>query len=149
MLIGLGIRIISTAYWRRQVSFFRSLSRYRRGLETCPQAKTFKSERSATTLFSSLFSDASERRVWLSFESQILAFTFERFCLYRFISIFYLQSCRGLIFSKLSERSRESNLISAIRLIAIIKSSYKNETILFSKNFFSIFDFKSGVKINK
>ena len=55
MLIGLGIRIISTAYWRRQVSFFRSLNRYRRGLETCPQAKTFKSERSATTLFFSLF----------------------------------------------------------------------------------------------
>ena len=31
------------------------LNRYRRGLETCPQAKTFKSEGSATTLFSSLF----------------------------------------------------------------------------------------------
>ena len=26
-------------------------NRYRRGLETCPQAKTFKSERSASTLF--------------------------------------------------------------------------------------------------
>ena len=31
------------------------LNRYRRGLETCPQAKTFKSEGSAATLFSSLF----------------------------------------------------------------------------------------------
>ena len=35
------------------------------------------------TLFSSLFSDASERRVWLSAESKILAFTFGRFRLYR------------------------------------------------------------------
>ena len=35
------------------------------------------------TLFSSFFSDASERRVWLSAESKILASTFERFWLYR------------------------------------------------------------------
>ena len=35
------------------------------------------------TLFSSLFSDASERRVWLSAESKILASTFGRFRLYR------------------------------------------------------------------
>ena len=62
------------------VSYF--LNQYRRGLETCPQAKPFKSERSATTLFSSLFFDASERRVWLSAEFKILAFTFERFRLY-------------------------------------------------------------------
>ena len=31
------------------------INRYRRGLDTCPQAKTFKSERSATTLYSSFF----------------------------------------------------------------------------------------------
>ena len=35
------------------------------------------------TLFSALFSDASERRVWLSIESKILASTFGRFRLYR------------------------------------------------------------------
>ena len=35
------------------------------------------------TLFSSLFSDASARRVWLSTESKILASTFGRFRLYR------------------------------------------------------------------
>ena len=58
------------------------LNWYRRGLEN-PQATTFKSGRSATTLFSSLFSDASERRVWLSAESKILACTFEHFRLYR------------------------------------------------------------------
>ena len=59
-----------------------SLNLYRRGLETCSQVKMFKSERSAT-IFSSLFSDASERRVWLSAESKILAFTFEPFRLNR------------------------------------------------------------------
>ena len=40
------------------------------------------------TLFPSLFSDASERRVWLSAESKILASTFGRFCLYRLNSWF-------------------------------------------------------------
>ena len=35
------------------------------------------------TLFSSLFSEASERRVWLSAESKILASTFRLFRLYR------------------------------------------------------------------
>ena len=35
--------------------------------------------RKLDTLFSSLFSDASERRVWLSAESKILASTFGRF----------------------------------------------------------------------
>ena len=35
------------------------------------------------TLFSSLFFDASERRVWLSAVSKILSSTFGRFCLYR------------------------------------------------------------------
>ena len=39
------------------------------------------------TLFSSIFSDASERRVWLSAESKLLASTFGRFCLYRLISL--------------------------------------------------------------
>ena len=59
-------------------------NRYRRGLETCPQAKTFKSERSATTLFSCFFfrrvraTSMTQRRV------EKLAFTFERFRLYRF-----------------------------------------------------------------
>ena len=69
-----------------------AVNRYMRGLETCPQAKVFKSERSATTLFSSLFSDAPERRVWLSAESKILAFTFEHFRLYRLSSISMLLS---------------------------------------------------------
>ena len=39
------------------------INRYRRGLETCPQAKTFKIERSATTLFNPRIFTASERRV--------------------------------------------------------------------------------------
>ena len=38
-----------------------NINRYRRGLETCSQAKTFKSGREYF-----IFSDASERRVWLS-----------------------------------------------------------------------------------
>ena len=59
------------------------INRYRRELETCSQAKTLKSERTTTTLFSSLFSDESERRVWLSAKSKILAFTFESFGLCR------------------------------------------------------------------
>ena len=46
--------------------FYKMLNRYRRGLETCPQAKRFKSERSATTLFTSIIYNASERGVWLS-----------------------------------------------------------------------------------
>ena len=37
-----------------------------------------------TRYFLLFFSDASERRVWLSAESKILASTFGRFCLYRF-----------------------------------------------------------------
>ena len=41
--------------------------------------------RKLDTLFSSLFSDVFERRVWLSAESKILASTFERFRLYRLI----------------------------------------------------------------
>ena len=45
-----------------------SLNRYRRVLETCTQAKAFKS----FTRFSSFFSGASEQRVWLSAESKIL-----------------------------------------------------------------------------
>ena len=40
------------------------------------------------TIFSSLFSDASERRVWLSAESKILASTFGLFRLYRLIQVF-------------------------------------------------------------
>ena len=39
------------------------------------------------TLFSSLFFDASERRVWLSAESKILASTFGRFRLYKLRNI--------------------------------------------------------------
>ena len=58
------------------------LNRYRRGLETCPQAKTFKSERSATTLFSSFFSTRPSD-VYNSAPSRILASTFGRFRLYR------------------------------------------------------------------
>ena len=38
-----------------QVIIFENLNRYRRELEICPQVKTLKSERSATTLFSSFF----------------------------------------------------------------------------------------------
>ena len=41
------------------------------------------------TLFSSIFSDVSERRVWLSAESKILASTFGRFRLYRLKSNFW------------------------------------------------------------
>ena len=54
-------------------------NRYRRGLETCPQAETSKS---GHAIFFSFF-DASERRVWLSAESKILTSTFGRFRLYR------------------------------------------------------------------
>ena len=57
------------------------IDRYRRGLETCPQAKTSKS---GHAIFFS-FSDASERRVWLSAESKIFASTFGRIRLYRLI----------------------------------------------------------------
>ena len=56
---GLKCEIIE----RLSVSRVKCLNRYRRGLETCPKVKTFKNERSATTLFSSLFSDESERPV--------------------------------------------------------------------------------------
>ena len=52
-------------------------NRYRRGLENCLQAS-----KSGNPIFS-LYSDASERRVWVSAESKILASTFERFRLYR------------------------------------------------------------------
>ena len=78
----LCVMILIRPVQKNRINFY-ILNRYRRGLETCPQAKTFNSDRSATTLFSFLFSDASERRVWLSAESKIFAFTFERFCLYR------------------------------------------------------------------
>ena len=61
-----------------QMDFKYGLNRYRRGLETCPQAKTSK-----VLLLSSLFSNASKRRVRLSAESKILASTFGRFRLYR------------------------------------------------------------------
>ena len=57
------------------------IKRYRRGLKTCSQAKTSKSGRE---YFSSFFSDASERRVWLSAESKRVASTFGPFRLYRF-----------------------------------------------------------------
>ena len=56
------------------------LNRYRRGLENCPLAITSKS---GDAIFFSFFSDASERRVWLSAESEIVASTFGRFRLYR------------------------------------------------------------------
>ena len=62
------------------------INRYRRGLETCPQVKTSKS---GHAIFFFFFPDASERRVWLSAESKILAFTFERFCLYRLKKDFF------------------------------------------------------------
>ena len=55
------------------------VNRYRRGLETCPQAKSSKS---VHAIFFS-FSDASERRGWLSAESKILASTFGQFHVYR------------------------------------------------------------------
>ena len=42
------------------------------------------------TPYSSLFSDASERRVWLSAESKMLASTFGLFRLYRLKYIFVL-----------------------------------------------------------
>ena len=69
------------------------LDRYRRGLKTCPQAKTSKSEH-AIFFF---FSDTSERRVWLSAESKILASTFGRFRLYRLIKVILGQNFRKKI----------------------------------------------------
>ena len=48
-----------------------------------------RSKVNAAPPFSSLFIDASERRVWLSAESKILAFTFERFRLYRLNSVWH------------------------------------------------------------
>ena len=62
----------------------RPLNRYRRGLETCPHAKTSKS---GHAIFFS-FSDASERRLSLSTESKILASTFGRFRLYRLNNLY-------------------------------------------------------------
>ena len=59
---------------------FINFNRYKRGLETCPKANFAKSGREYFLLF---FSAASERRVWLSAESKILASTFGRFRLYR------------------------------------------------------------------
>ena len=56
-----------------------NINRYRRGLETCAQAKTSKSGH-AIFFF---FSDTSERRVWLNAESKIFASAFWRFRLYR------------------------------------------------------------------
>ena len=71
--VNLSINFISSLKQRK------SLNRYRRGLETCPQAKTSKNGHA----YFLLFFDASERRVWLSAESKILASTFGRFRLYR------------------------------------------------------------------
>ena len=55
------------------------INRYSRGLETCPQAKT--SESGHGIFF--FFSDASERRVWLSADAKILASTLVLIRLYR------------------------------------------------------------------
>ena len=66
---------------------YRLINRYRRGIETCPQAKTSKSGREYV---SSFFSDAFERRVWLSAESKILASTFGRFRLYGLMAFIFI-----------------------------------------------------------
>ena len=52
------------------------------------------------TLFSSLFPDGSERRVWLSAESKILASTFGRFRLYRLIKKNKIFSRRKIFVNK-------------------------------------------------
>ena len=59
-----------------------SFNRYRRRLETCPQANLHQSGRE---YFLFLFSNASERPVWLSAESKILASTLVQIRLYRLI----------------------------------------------------------------
>ena len=65
---------------------FQDLNRYRRGHENCPQANLAKSGREYFPLF---FSNASERRVWLSAESKILESNFGRFRLYRLMVIYF------------------------------------------------------------
>ena len=62
------------------------VNRYKRGLETCPQAKMSKSGREYFLLF---FSDASEPRVWLSAELKILASTLVQIRLYRSTSDYF------------------------------------------------------------
>ena len=75
--------VFSKLFWRSCFFIFlieiKNLDRYRRGLETCPQAKMSKSWHA---IFFS-FSDASERQVRLSGESKILASIFGRFRVYR------------------------------------------------------------------
>ena len=74
----------------RMIKWKVTVNRYRRGLETCPQARTSKRRHA---IFFSFFSDAPERRVWLSAESKILASTFGRSRLDRLRSIFLKIIC--------------------------------------------------------
>ena len=83
----------SSAYLR----FSLALNRHRRGLETCPQANLAKS---GHAIFYSFF-DASERRVWLSVDSKILASTFGRFRLYRL-------KMKAICMSKMQKNNRIS-----------------------------------------
>ena len=98
------------------------INRYRRGLETCPQANLAKSGRKYFLLF---FSEASERRVWLSAKSKILASTFWRFRLYRF----------KLIFDKSVWKSVRSNvdvISNFFYLVDICKTHICNSSRTFS-----------------
>ena len=56
-------KVRSSVFLYSQIFRVVKVNRNRRGLETCPQPKTFKSERSATTLFTFRISNVSERRV--------------------------------------------------------------------------------------
>ena len=79
----------SSAYLR----FSLALNRHRRGLETCPQANLAKSGHA--------FFRWSERRVWLSVDSKILASTFGRFRLYRL-------KMKAICMSKMQKNNRIS-----------------------------------------
>ena len=81
------------------------------------------------TLFSSLFLDASERRVWLSTESKILASTFGRFCLYRLkhSAIFFDEKIFSFSFAsnvtKFCHAPQRKNFIKQILLLLSLRFS--------------------------
>ena len=85
------------------------------------------------TLFSSLFSDASERRVWLSAESKILSSTFGLFRLYRLKAVtpknIYLKKSS---LSSLSKSFSTSSKISVFITIELLGSSKISVSSIFS-----------------
>ena len=72
------LRVNISKWWNTNTNYS-NINRYKRGLETCPQANLYQSGRE----YFLLFSDASKRRVWLSAESKILASTLVQIRLYR------------------------------------------------------------------